>query len=829
MGVAGPTFIATSWPAVFRAARLLLRWPAQMQRPLVGVVLALVGGMAAAHVAGLPAWMHGVLAAVGLASVPIPGGSRVDRLFMASALVGAWMLASSMDRTGPLDAATVIPAAPHLGRVRGTVLDPGEARAWTNAAGTGWSRSMEVELEGWATRGGAWRPVRGLARVRIRDAKGVAPMAGQRFEATGVVREPPGPLLPGGFDLRQQLRARGIDRSCDGDDASDWVALDAPARAWGPRFQAWAHGALSRGVPDDEATRLIRAMVLGWRGGLDESWREAFLRSGTLHVFAISGLHIALVAGLVGTLMRLARVGRGWCAAGILPVTWAYVAATGWQASAIRSAAMASVVALGWSLRRPSDIVNSLAAAALLVLAWDPRQVLQPGFQLSFGVVAGMALWAGPLERVLRLEWTRPVLVPEEARPAWRRWLRTPLHGLRVNLATSASAWMTSMPFTVQWFGLVSFAALGANLVVVPLSGLCLVAGLGSLLAAPAWPGLSEWLNQSAWLWMKLMMGASAWASSCPGAFEWVEAPHWAWWLGPGWLLFVAGPRWAEAGRLDWRLGGPVAGWVVAAGIALALELRTARMVCFPWGAGALVEAGWGRRVLMDVGPAGATRRVLVDWLHARGVDRLDAGVAGSGEARFASGWPEVLADVGSRDWWMGPGTTPSMERARQAALDERIPVHRLKAGREAEGWRVTWPPEDGGRERSDAKSLVMDRMLGGVGCLWMPSLNPEAQRRWMATRPTNLSARVCLAGLPSQGEPLVDEMLDALKPELVVLMAGERPATHRLGAGTRLRLRRWALRNHARLWVTDEQGAVELRCRDGRWWVATRDADEAR
>ena len=78
----------------------------------------------------------------------------------------------------------------------------------------------------------------------------------------------------------------------------------------------------------------------------------------------------------------------------------------------------------------------------------------------------------------------------------------------------------------------------------------------------------------------------------------------------------------------------------------------------------------------------------------------------------------------------------------------------------------------------------------------------------------------VVLAGLPSQGEALVDELLDALRPECVVVMAGERPATHRLAEGTRRRLRRWAMRNAAALWITDEGGAVEVRCRGGRWWL---------
>ena len=81
-----------------------------MQGPLTTTALAVVLGMIFAHVTGLPAWMHGVVACAALATVPLPGTLRDARLFLAAGCVGAWMLASDMDRKGPLDAAMVIPA-----------------------------------------------------------------------------------------------------------------------------------------------------------------------------------------------------------------------------------------------------------------------------------------------------------------------------------------------------------------------------------------------------------------------------------------------------------------------------------------------------------------------------------------------------------------------------------------------------------------------------------------------------------------------------------------------------------------------------------------------
>src|SRR5262249_9984449 len=126
-----------------------------------------------------------------------------------------------------------------------------------------------------------------------------------------------------------------------------------------------------------------------------------------MHIFAISGLHIALIAGILVSLLRVLQVPRAWCGAAVIPLIWFYTAATGWQSSAIRSTVMMSIVIAGWSLERPSDLINSLAAAALVILVWDPQQLFQAGFQLSFFVVLSIALFVPPLEQFIQ-RWLQP-------------------------------------------------------------------------------------------------------------------------------------------------------------------------------------------------------------------------------------------------------------------------------------------------------------------------------------------------------------------------------------------------------------------------------------
>src|SRR5207249_11254791 len=154
----------------------------------------------------------------------------------------------------------------------------------------------------------------------------------------------------------------------------------------------WPQNPVQRGVPEqDDALLLAWAMALGWTTALTGDVSQPFMRTGTMHIFAISGLHIALIAGILVALLRLLQVPRGACGWLVIPLIWFYTAATGWQPSAIRSTIMMTVIIVGWALKRPSDLLNSLAAAGFIILLWDPQQLFQASFQLSFFVLLSIA------------------------------------------------------------------------------------------------------------------------------------------------------------------------------------------------------------------------------------------------------------------------------------------------------------------------------------------------------------------------------------------------------------------------------------------------------
>src|SRR5262249_41403540 len=144
------------------------------------------------------------------------------------------------------------------------------------------------------------------------------------------------------------------------------------------RFRLWARRALASGLSiEDESLRLEWALTLGWKTALTEEVSEPFVRAATYHIFAVDGLRMAIVFGIFFGLFRALCLPRPVCGMLLVPLIWFYVALTGWPASAIRATVMLTIVIVGWALKRPSDLLNSLLAAALIILIWQPQQIFQ--------------------------------------------------------------------------------------------------------------------------------------------------------------------------------------------------------------------------------------------------------------------------------------------------------------------------------------------------------------------------------------------------------------------------------------------------------------------
>src|SRR5205085_5116185 len=168
------------------------------------------------------------------------------------------------------------------------------------------------------------------------------------------------------------------------------------------------------------------ALTLGWKPALTEEVSEPFVRAATYHIFAVDGLRMAIIFGIFFGLLRAISVPRAVCGLVLIPLIWFYTALTGWPASAIRATVMLSVIVFGWLLKRPSDLINSLFAAALIILIWQPQQLFQAGFQLSFFVVLCIVLAMPVIHAGWERLWAPDPLLPESLHPRWRKVMRGP-------------------------------------------------------------------------------------------------------------------------------------------------------------------------------------------------------------------------------------------------------------------------------------------------------------------------------------------------------------------------------------------------------------------
>jgi competence protein ComEC len=797
-----------------------------MRRPLVSVVLLYAMGLWLGDRLPLPLPGLFALALVALLIALRPGRTGAIAIAPALVLCGWINLVQHTASISPHDLRERFGPIPELVTLRGR-LDKEPALRDPDAREER-ARSLAVLRVDAFLHNGSWEPVLGRVVVATRGHPGPEFIVGRAVEVHGVLRVPRTATAEGGFDYRSHLARRGIYFELDVWSTADWLLIDEEGgrrRPLAARFRAWARETLGTGLPeDDESLRLIWAMVLGWRTALTDDVAEPFRRSGTMHVFAISGLHIGMIAGILVSVSRVARIPRGGCLFVVIPLLWFYTAATGWQSSAVRATVMMSVVVAGWSLRRPGDLLNSLAAAALLILLWDPQQLFQAGFQLSFSVVFAIGVLLPPLGRLRDRLLRHDPLLPDDLRAPWQRRLDRPFRHLLDGMSISLAAWLGSIPWMAWHFQIFTPVTLAANLLIVPLAAGVLASGLASLACGGLWPDLSVLFNHSAWFWMTLMARTSERAATLPGAWFHVPAPPW-------YVLAVYYPLLAAlaTGWLLQRRRLLAAAPLLLATIAVAAvvhhrhrENHSLTILALRGGDGLYFDApGRAFDMLIDTGDAIAFQTDVGPFLRSRGVNRLPWLLLTHGDVRHVGGAGLLLDQLAvdqivTSDIRFRSGPYRDIVRRLESIPERWNRVHR---GDRLGPWEILHPAAHDRFSRADDSALVLRGTFHGTRVLLCSDLGRIGQRI-LAERESNLQADIVVAGMPNQDEPLGNLFLDAVQPAVIVVSAGESPANERPSPELRERL---GARGIPVLFTCDT-GAVTIVFRSNGWELRTMD-----
>jgi competence protein ComEC len=375
---------------------------------------------------------------------------------------------------------------------------------------------------------GRKQPTRAVWQVRWKGA----PEFGDELKLFGIAEVIAPPRNPGEFDMRSYLARRDVRRMLFVRYPEDGKLIrrggGSPILRLAQKSRAWMQNAICRGLENTpEVQNFLSGIVLGLRHQTPEDIEEPFQQTGTLHLFAVAGLHVGIVAALLWMLAMVARLSRKWAAALIIPLLLFYAAVTGLHVSSIRAAVMSSILLGGLFFERKVFVLNSLAAAAFFLLCWNTNELFSTGFQLSFAVVGAIILFDDPFAEFLQ-RWTAPdPFLPRSLLRGPRRRMHAAFEWLCRGTGVSLAAWVGSLPLVLWYFYIVTPISLVANLIVVPIAFFILAIAFLSLLSTPLLPGLAVIFNNANWLLAQLVIGIVQFLAHVPGGHFYVEHSHW--------------------------------------------------------------------------------------------------------------------------------------------------------------------------------------------------------------------------------------------------------------------------------------------------------------
>ena len=216
------------------------------------------------------------------------------------------------------------------------------------------------------------------------------------------------PSNPYEFNYKRWLRIQGITHQayCDRDDIILSKCEAYNVFAISMLCNRYLKASIKKYLPSQEYTALLHAIVLGDKSGMSASQKSIFESTGTMHIMAVSGLHVGLVAGIILLLLPVTTSRRSiWLRTGIYILSiWSFVLITGAKSSAVRAAIMFSLFFSAQLFNRSSHAINALIFAAFIMIVFDPFVVLDIGFQFSLMAVLSILVFFPLIQPLLKPE-----------------------------------------------------------------------------------------------------------------------------------------------------------------------------------------------------------------------------------------------------------------------------------------------------------------------------------------------------------------------------------------------------------------------------------------
>jgi competence protein ComEC len=269
---------------------------------------------------------------------------------------------------------------------------------------------------------------------------------------------------PGEFDYNKYLHLYGTTGILNVYNSDDLKILEY-SRNWFPTLLFNIRKSIAEKLSlyhDFNAASLMKGLLLADRSEINDETKTEFVNAGVVHVLAVSGLNVEYVLLLCIILLGRLNIYPKFFIT-ILFLTL-FLLITGLQASVFRAVLMSTIVIIGYITSRSTNVINSLALSALILLTFFPFFLYDPGFQLSYAAVFSMVVIYPFFHKEIINIKARTIKIFAQL------------------VALSLSAQIGTIPFTLYYFGKLSITSLAANLIVIPFIGILVGIGIASLL-----------------------------------------------------------------------------------------------------------------------------------------------------------------------------------------------------------------------------------------------------------------------------------------------------------------------------------------------------------
>jgi competence protein ComEC len=595
-----------------------------------------------------------------------------------------------------------------------------------------------------------WQAASGLVSVFLGRPQ-IDLHVGDEVELAGRLATPPPPANPGEFDFASSLADQGIRATLAvKDDPTDPDFGGAVILGRGPewsfdrllaRVRAWGQRTLMTYLPPERHGVAI-ALLLGEGAPMAQDDWEKYARTGVIHVLAISGQHLVVLAAFLSFFLRLTGMRLRGIAVTTTIILLVYALLVGGRPPVMRSVASVAIIAGGLWLRRPLLPANIFAFAWLVVLALNPSDLFTSGCQLSFLSVAvlywGMRGWAitqSPLTKLV-----------DQVRPVWLRALRWFVHATACSYAITVAIQLVLAPLITSSQNLVSPVGILIGPPTVLLTTIALLAGFAVLFFAILIPPAAALAAHPADWSLAGCEQLVGWAAQWPGAFWYVPSLP-TWWL---WLFYVLvlanlmSPAWRRAWRLTLAAFALLIPLGLVAGAVRPSDEFRCTFLAVGHGGCVVIEPPDGRVLLYDTGSLSGpevARRQIAPYLWHRGFRRIDEILLSHADLDHFNGLVLLLDRFA-----VGQVTcTPTFQDRQTAAvrrtlreLESRgVPIRIVSTGQHLNvgsvSLDVVHPPPEGPAGNENARSLVLAVRYEGRTILLTGDLEGPGLQRVLA------------------------------------------------------------------------------------------------